>query len=152
MSTFTVSETKLIDAPAERIYGLLADYHTGHPSILPKQYFTDLQVTQGGRGAGTQIVVQMNAYGSKATYNMVVTEPEPGRVLQEEDKGLGVVTTFTIDPLTPQGSQVTISTTSPVKNGLAGWLEQKITAAVMRRVYRAELDQIARVSQQKSVG
>ncbi|MDA0243808.1 MAG: SRPBCC family protein [Chloroflexi bacterium] len=152
MSTFTVSETKLIDAPAERIYGLLADYHTGHPSVLPKPYFTDLQVTQGGRGAGTQIVVHMNVYGSKTTYNMVVTEPVPGRVLQEEDKGLGVVTTFTVDSLTPHGAQVTIATTSPVKSGLAGWLEQKITAALMHRIYRAELDQIARVSQQPSAG
>lgn len=150
MSTFTVSETQRMDAPAERIYSLLADYHIGHPSILPKPYFTDLQVMQGGRGAGTQIVVQMNVFGSKVTYNMTVTEPELGRVLQEEDQGLGVVTTFTVDPLTPRGAQVTIATTMPVKSGMAGWIEQKITAAIMRRIYRAELDQIARVSQQPS--
>jgi hypothetical protein len=29
-----------IDAPAERIYPLIADYRSGHPRILPPRYGT----------------------------------------------------------------------------------------------------------------
>ena len=36
MARYTVQASAHIDAPADRIYGIIADYHVGHPGILPK--------------------------------------------------------------------------------------------------------------------
>jgi hypothetical protein len=54
-----VTASAEIDAPAQRVYSILADYREGHPRILPKEYFPFLQVEQGGIGAGTRLHFQM---------------------------------------------------------------------------------------------
>ena len=151
MNTYRVEESAVIEAPAARIYAILADYHVGHPSILPARYFTATTVTQGGRGAGTEITVTMNVYGSKATYQMKVSEPEPGRVLQEEDVAAGIVTTFMVDALNDAQARVTIATTTRNSPGLKGWVEKLTTPSIMRRIYREELAQIADVVTKQAV-
>jgi len=145
MSNYQVEVSAVVDAPAERIYNVLADYESGHPSILPKPYFTDLQVVEGGRGAGTVIFVKMSVMGANREYQMRVTEPQPGRVLQEEDKDAGVLTTFTVEPVAANQSRVTISTTTQTSPGLMGWLEKVTTPPIARRIYREELEQLATV-------
>lgn len=145
MNTIRVEESAVIDAPAARIYAILADYRVGHPLILPARYFTGATVTKGGQGAGTEITVTMNVYGSKATYQMKVSEPEPVRVLQEEDAAAGVLTTFTVDALNDTQARVTIATTTRSSSGLKGWLEKMTTPGIMRRIYRQELAQIVDV-------
>ncbi|MBV9688683.1 MAG: hypothetical protein JO202_03125, partial [Ktedonobacteraceae bacterium] len=42
----------ILDAHPEDVYATIADYRQGHPNILPKEIY-DLQVEQGGYGAGT---------------------------------------------------------------------------------------------------
>lgn len=63
MAKHSVSASALISAPAQRVYDLIADYHNGHPRILPKPYFISLEVEQGGYGAGTVINFQMKLMG-----------------------------------------------------------------------------------------
>ena len=92
MSNIHVSVSRVIDAPADVIYGILSDYRAGHPSILPKPYFKELVVEEGGVGEGTVARVGMEVMGSQQTLRLRVTEPEPGRVLREEDAAAGVVT------------------------------------------------------------
>lgn len=148
MSQFHVEETAVINAPAEKVYAILADYQVGHPAILPTRYFKGVRVTAGGRGAGTTAVVDMNVFGAKVRYNLVVGEPEPGRVLMEEDAEAGVSTTFTVDPIEGgRQARVTIATTSKTGPGLRGRLEKLFNPAIMRKVYREELQQLARVAQ-----
>ena len=53
MRTIRVTGIARIDAPAAKVYGILADYHVGHPSILPPA-FRNLIVEEGGVGAGTR--------------------------------------------------------------------------------------------------
>lgn len=148
MSSYYVEESAVIDAPPRRVYDILADYQEGHPSILPQQYFKRLDVLQGGRGEGTVIYVVMKALGATAEYTMTVTEPQPGRVLQEEDESAGVLTTFTVDPLDDGArSRVTIATKARTASGIRGQLEKLITTPVSRRIYRQELQQLAQVAQ-----
>lgn len=151
MSGYHVEESAVIDAPPELLYNILADYQEGHPSILPQQYFKRLDVLEGGRGEGTRIHVVMNALGTTAEYTMTVTEPEPGRVLQEADEAAGVVTTFTVEPLdNGTRSRVTIATDARTAPGLRGQIEKLITPSVSRRIYREELQQLAQVAQSQS--
>jgi hypothetical protein len=83
---------------------------------------------------------------------MEVTEPEPGRVLMETDKKLGVVTTFTVEPLDDgKRSHVTIATNWTPSKGVMGWLERVSTPAFMRKLYTTELQNVqAYVQQHKS--
>ncbi len=143
MSLIQVAVTSTIEASPARVYAILADYRNHHPNILPKPYFVRLEVTKGGRGAGTEFVADMNVYGSKRTFRMTVSEPEPGRVLAETDAKLGTHTTFTVDPVEGGAkSKVTIATESKTSAGLGGWLESLTTPMIMRKIYREELQQL----------
>jgi len=148
MNQYQVTETAVVDAPAARVYDLIADYHVGHPSILPSRYFKTLTVTAGGQGAGTAVTVEMNVLGTKTVYHIVVTEPEPGHILMEEDSEAGIVTTFTVDSVNGGGqTRVTIQTTAPTASGLKGALEKWVTATMTRKIYREELGKLAQVIQ-----
>jgi hypothetical protein len=145
MGSYSIAVAREVGAPADSVYGLLADYERGHPSILPKPWFEGLDVEEGGRGAGTRIRVRMKALGRRTELRMKVREPEPGRVLVEEDEENGVVTTFTVDPLQGgSGCRVEFSTTWRSGPGILARLEGVVVRAVARRIYRAELELLAR--------
>lgn len=144
MKPILVEASEIIPAAPETIYGVLADYHEGHPAILPQAYFRELVVEKGGRGAGTVVRVHMEALGVEQHYRMVVSEPEPGRVLMEQDAEAGVTTTFTVAPLNGgEQSRVTIATASRPSPGLRGVLERLVNPPVARRIYKQELRQLA---------
>jgi hypothetical protein len=129
---------------------VLKDYHHQHGQILPKEYFSDLQIDQGGQGAGTVFRVKLRVMGREFTYHMAVTEPVPGRMLVETDQNSGTVTTFTVTPTADvRQSQVQIATEWEAKPGVAGAIERLMTGYFMRRIYRQELDQLASFVQQK---
>jgi hypothetical protein len=148
MANYQATESAVIDAPAAVVYAIIRDYHAQHPAILPVRYFTHCRVIEGGHGAGTVIDVAMNVYGTKTRYRMVVTEPEPGRVLQEEDADAGVRTTFTVDPLGATQARVTIATTARASDGINGRLERMMTPAITRRIYREKLAQLAKLAEE----
>lgn len=147
MPHYQVSASRLIAAPAEKIYNLIADYKAGHPRILPRPPFVSLQVEQGGVGAGTIINFQIKMLGRLQTFHAEITEPEPGRVLVETNANNGPVTTFTVEPR-DQGRQayVTIATVAPVPAGLAGAIEGWLSPGLLRPVYEKELEQLAAVA------
>jgi hypothetical protein len=101
-------------APASTVYGILRDYRAHHPNILPKPPFVDLAVVEGGVGAGTVIDVQVRMVGGNRFLRMVVSEPEPGRVLVETGAD-GAVTSFVVEPVDASSCDVTIETTWPTK-------------------------------------
>lgn len=120
--------TAIIAAPPEVIYAILADYRTGHPQIVPKPYFTKLEVEQGGVGAGTVIRMHMRVVGREIVSQHVISEPEPGRVLVETDLHTDMATTFTLTPLEDgQRAQLQIVTEWEARAGLLGWLEKVVT-------------------------
>ncbi len=140
MATVHTEVSGVIDAPPATIYAVLADYRHSHPQILPKPYFTDLIVEQGGQGAGTVFRTQVVVMGVKTDYHMVVSEPQPGRVLAELDEKLGVFTTFTVDPHAGgTQSRLTIATDWTPKSGVIGWIEKMTTPGVMRKIYAEQL-------------
>jgi hypothetical protein len=140
MSTYRVAVTQEVDAPPEKVYPIFSDYVTHHPKILPKPYFDKVEVEQGGYGAGTVIRVTMKAWGSTVIYRFTVTEPEPGRLLAEEDPEAGVRTTFLVEPLDGgKRSAVTLATENRQKPGLRGWIERLLTPMLMQPIYRQEI-------------
>jgi len=144
MSQIHVEVSEVIEARPEKVYAILADYRASHPAILPKPYFTELTVEQGGQGAGTIIHVGMNVMGVKRAYRQVISEPEPSRVLVESDAAAGVTSSFTVDPLNGgQHSRVTIATDAAASPGVMGWMERLFSPSVMRHIFKKELQQLA---------
>jgi len=148
MKPYRAQASSIIAAPAELVYRTLADYHHGHPSILPEQYFLSLEVEQGGFGAGTVINFQTRVLGETQSFRAAITEPEPGRVLVETNLGEGGgVTTFIVEPLSEGNrTEVTITTESVTRrSGGLGSVERFLTKILLHRIYKAELKQLARV-------
>jgi hypothetical protein len=132
-----------ISASPATVYGIIADYHRGHPSILPPQYFQNLTVEAGGLGAGTQISFEMRSFGQTRRTRGHVSEPEPGRRILESYPEYGIETDFTIEPLDGGArSRVTIATRYE-KPGLQGWIERLVSPPFLRTVYAAELRLLA---------
>ena len=150
MKTYQVTVSGRVKAPAEQVYAILADYHDGHPHILPRPYFQNLAVETGGIGAGTLIRYQMRIMGETQTFRAVITEPEPGHVLAETDVASGAVTTFTVTPIEEgQYTETTISTRLRLRDDLRGRIERFFTTLFLRRVYAKELVQLAALAEER---
>jgi hypothetical protein len=135
-----ISVTRRVAAPPHRVYETIANYHTGHPRIVPKQ-FSNLTVEKGGIGAGTVITFDVKVLGRTTRFRAEVTEPEPGRVLVERHiLGSDSVTTFIVDPgANANEALVTISTAMTHRAGFGGAIEKFVSKRVLRPMYAEEL-------------
>ena len=147
--SYMVSSSRRIEVAPELVYGIIADYVTGHPQIIPPRYFRDLTVQKGGYGEGTEIAVTMLALGRETRFSAVVTEPIPGRLLVETAPAEGIVTSFRVEPVA-SGSDVTIQTELPLRPGMGGALERMVFSLVLRRIYRDELQRLEAVARERS--
>lgn len=153
MELITARAMDVLAARPEDVYATIADYHQGHPSILPKENLYDLRVEQGGYGAGTIIRFKARILGIEQAFYHRVSEPEPGRVLVEQDieEGQNITTTFTITPLEGgKKSQVEIKTTMKPSPGLKGLVERLLVPRSNVPIYRKELKLLETVAQQRS--
>ena len=139
MAKVQASAERTIDAPADVVYGYLADMHQ-HPKFLPPA-FSGFQVVEGGVGAGTVTTFAVTAGGRTRNYRMNVTEPVPGRTLVESDANSSLVTTFNVEP---QGAKslVRISTSWDGAGGIGGFFEKTFAPKAMRKIYLDELDRL----------
>ena len=142
-NTIVASAAAVIDAPPGAIYRVLADYRDGHPNIVPKRFFEQIIVEEGGIGAGTVIRVVVKVFGARRSLRMVVSEPVPGRVLREEDLTSQAVTTFTLTPVGDTSTNVAIETRWARKPGLRGLVEAFLNPRITRPIYQEELALIA---------
>jgi len=137
MARNVVSAEATVAAPAETVYGYLADMRDHHPRFLPPA-FSDFQVEAGGIGSGTVTRFTLTAGGRTREYRMKIAEPEPGRVLTESDMNSSAVTTFTVTPQSG-ASVVRISTAWDGAAGIGGIFERMFAPRVLRGIYSDEL-------------
>lgn len=153
MGQISAKAVDILDARPEDVYATIADYHKGHPSILPTKNLYDLRVEQGGYGAGTVIRFKARVLGVEQSFHHRVSEPEPGRVLVEQDiePGQNVTTTFTVTPLeNGEKSQVEICTTLDASPGLRGLAERLLVPLTNPPIYRKELKLLETVARQRA--
>lgn len=132
-----------IDAPPQAIYNVIADYRVGHQAILPRPAFEEMVVEEGGFGAGTVIRLRVRIFGKAYFYHQRVTEPEPGRVIQETDIDTGQLTRFFIDPLNNgQRTRVTIYSEFPAQSKAFIFLERIMHQFITKRLFNIELRQL----------
>jgi hypothetical protein len=151
MGKIHVKASAILSARSEDVYTTIADYRHGHPNILPDSFY-DLQVEQGGYGEGTIIRFKMKVLGLEQTLHQIVSEPEPGRVLVEQDiqSVQNIITTFRVRPVeNDQKSHVEIDTKMNTSPGLAGVVERIIVPIINPRIYAKELKLLEAVAQKK---
>ena len=144
MAIIQVAASRAFPVPAPLVYDILADYREGHPSILPDA-FSNLEVLEGGIGAGTIIQFDLKLAGRMSTTTATVSEPEPGRVLREVESQRGLATTFTVESKGSGGCRVSIVTTWKA-SGLKGLVERLLVPAMLRPLYEEQLDKIGQVA------
>lgn len=149
MSKRTVTVSRQIEAPASTVYNIIADYNH-HRNILPPQFFAGLDIEKGGIGAGTQILVHVDSMGMKDQMRMEVTEPEPGVILAERNVDTGLVTTFTVKPVSATQSHIAITSVWEPPSGWRGWVDRLTTPLFMRYVYKQELNLLNDYAQKQS--
>ena len=145
MSKVLVEVSEIIDAPADKIYGVLADYKVGHQRILPKEHFHDFEVESGGQGEATVFRFSMVSGGRETPMRMRVSEPEPGRMLEEHDltPGSDLVTHSSVTPEGGGKTRLKITTEWTAPGGAAGLVQRLLYPLAMRRIYAKELRKIA---------
>jgi hypothetical protein len=148
MASLRVSASRRVNAPADVVYRLIADYRNGHPRIVPPKYFSNLVVEEGGYGAGTRFFIDMTVLGNTERMRATVEEPRPGRLLLERDLDRGIVTTFEVVP-DGEACNVTITTEFPRRRGLRGVVERFIVPRVLPKIYQEEMAQMEAVAQQE---
>jgi hypothetical protein len=152
MGQITVKAEAVLNARPEDVYATIADYQHGHPNILPKGRLYDLRIEQGGYGAGTIIRFKVKALGVEQTAYQRVSEPEPGRVLVEEDidSVRNARTTFIVTPVEQgQKAHVEIATTMRTSSGVQGLVERLLIPFIQAPVYRKELKLLEAVAQRR---
>jgi len=151
VSTYRVTVTRRVAAPARIAYDLIADYRTGHTQIVPPKVFQNLHVEEGGYGAGTKITFDVRAFGSTTNIRADITEPTPGRVLVETEPDQKVVTTFSVEPIADGSTcDVTIDSVFKSRDGVLGKIEQSLAKPFLRRVYKDELQRLETIAKQMS--
>ena len=135
---------RLVDAPADQVYRIIADYRNTHPLILPKEFFLSLDVEEGGVGAGTIVNFTMRILGRTQSFRSLITEPEPGRLLVETDIRSETATSFHVVPAADASTtRVTISTELKGRS----WIERIVAKPTLQKIYRQELELLARLAE-----
>ena len=82
----------------------------------------------------------MNLLGTKSTFSATVSEPEPGRMITEQDDEERLKTYFIMDPLeSGRKTRVTLRTDIRSSTGLQGVIERLVMPRTLRKIYKLEL-------------
>ncbi|KAA9164899.1 SRPBCC family protein [Amycolatopsis acidicola] len=144
MAKVTAVAERTIDAPAEKVRTLVADYADTRPKILTEQY-RDYEVTEGGTGAGTKARWKLQATSKRVRdVAATVTEPEQG-TLVETDANSTMVTTWTVRP-SGDRSVVRIETSWQGAGGIGGFFEKTFAPGGLKRIYDGVLGKLAELA------
>lgn len=142
MAKVTASAERAIDAPAEKVRALVADYETARPKILTEAYH-DYAVVEGGAGDGTLARWKLQATSKRVRdVEARVTEPEPG-TLVETDANSSMVTTWTVREQ-GDGALVGITTEWQGAGGIGGFFEKTFAPGGLKRIYDGVLANLAK--------
>jgi hypothetical protein len=140
MTTLVASAERTISAPADTLYGYVADFREHHPHILPPA-FSEFRVEAGGVGVGTITSSRFALAGRTRTVRTRVSRIEPGRLMEEIVLDQPMSTTFAF---TPDGDRTTvqIQTVWRPSGGFGGLLERLFAPRALAKVYADELSRL----------
>lgn len=143
MGKVTAIAERTIDAPADKVRELVADYAETRPKLLTEHY-RDYEVTEGGSGPGTKATWKLQATSKRVRdVAATVTEPKPG-TLVETDANSSMVTTWTVAEA-GAGSLVRIETSWDGAGGIGGFFEKTFAPGGLKKIYDGVLGNLAEI-------
>lgn len=143
MGKVTAIAERTIEAPADKVRALVADYAETRPKLLTEHY-RDYEVTEGGVGAGTKARWKLQAT-SKRVRDVAATVSEPSEgTFVETDANSSMVTTWTVHEV-PEGSLVRIETSWEGAGGIGGFFEKTFAPGGLKRIYEGVLGKLAEI-------
>jgi hypothetical protein len=140
VAEIVVTAERKLNIPASQAYSYIVDYEKHHGAWLPPAY-SEYRVTGGGVGSGTLFSYHLNTGRRERDYHMQVTEPDPGRAVQEADTGSSLTNTWTVEPR-GDDSIVRIETRWQGAGGVGGFFERTFAP---RAVQALHTDTLARL-------
>ncbi|ORB74931.1 SRPBCC family protein [Mycobacterium scrofulaceum] len=131
MGQVSAANTILVNAEPAAALAAVADYQTVRPKILPAQY-SEYQVVQGGRGAGTVARWKLQATKSRVR-DVQVDVDVAGHSVIEKDANSSMIINWTVAPAGP-GSSVTMKTSWTGAGGVKGFFEKTFAPLGLKRV------------------
>ncbi len=143
MGKVTAIAERTIEAPADKVRALVADYAETRPKLLTEHY-RDYEVSEGGVGAGTKASWKLQATSKRVRdVAATVTEPSEG-TLVETDANSSMVTTWTVREV-PEGSLVRIETSWDGAGGIGGFFEKTFAPGGLKKIYEGVLGKLAEI-------
>jgi hypothetical protein len=143
MGKVTAIAERTIEASADKVRALVADYAETRPKLLTEHY-RDYEVTEGGVGAGTKARWKLQAT-SKRVRDVAATVSEPSEgTFVETDANSSMVTTWTVREV-PEGSLVRIETSWDGAGGIGGFFEKTFAPGGLKRIYEGVLGKLAEI-------
>lgn len=99
-------------------------------------------------GAGTVVNFAMRILGQTQRFRSLITEPEPGCLLVETDIQSQLPTSFHVVPI-GDGLQTRVTISTELKGRT--WLEGLFAKFMLQRIYRQELELLARLAMNHTV-
>ena len=131
MGQVSAASTILINAEPVAALAAVADYQNVRPKILSPQY-SEYQVLQGGRGAGTVAKWKLQATKSRVR-DVQVNVDVAGHTVIEKDANSSMVINWTVAPAGP-GCSVTLTTTWTGAGGVKGFFEKTFAPLGLKRI------------------
>ncbi|WP_181764718.1 SRPBCC family protein [Streptomyces albidus (ex Kaewkla and Franco 2022)] len=132
-----------IAAKPDAVFDALADYSGTRPKLLP-DHFSEYEVREGGKGAGTVVHWKLQATSKRVRDCLMdVSEPAAGK-LSENDRNSSMVTTWTVTPGAGDGAaRVEVKTTWDGAGGVGGFFEKTFAPKGLARIYDEMLAKLA---------
>jgi hypothetical protein len=143
---------RAVNAPAEKVLALLADYSGMRGELWPEM-ITDYRVVEGGTGAGTRIAYRLHATRKRIRdVEAIVSEAHapggaapggaavPG-ILVESDQRSSLRTAWRVEPA-QDGCLVSVTTSWAGAGGVGGFFEKIFAPIGIRRLWNGVLDNL----------
>jgi uncharacterized protein YndB with AHSA1/START domain len=142
MALVEATTERIVAAEPERVYDALADYAGTRSQVLPGQ-FSEYEVREGGKGAGTVVHWKLQATSKRVRDCLFdVTAPTPGQLV-ETDRNSTMVTTWTVTPAGEGRSKVVATTAWQGATGVGGFFERTFAPKGLNRIYDDVLGRLA---------
>ncbi|WP_151770171.1 SRPBCC family protein [Streptomyces abyssomicinicus] len=142
MAQVEATTERVVAANAQQVYAALADYEGTRAKLLPEQ-FSEYEVREGGKGAGTLVHWRLQATEKRVRDCLLeVTEPSSGE-LREKDRNSSMVTTWRVTPAGEGRSRVVVTAVWNGAGGIGGFFERTFAPKGLARIYDAVLARLA---------
>ncbi|MET8576922.1 SRPBCC family protein [Streptomyces sp. NPDC005012] len=142
MAQVEATTERVVAANAQRVYAALADYEGTRARLLPEQ-FSEYEVREGGKGAGTLVHWRLQATEKRVRDCLLeVTEPTAGE-LTEKDRNSSMVTTWRVTPAGEDRARVVVTSVWNGAGGIGGFFERTFAPKGLARIYDAVLARLA---------